>query len=204
MSGLQGIMHFVELLNKFGSVKRVLYPKGENRPENDIEHSYRLAMLAWYILETEELNLDRDLVINYALIHDLVEVYAGDTYIYSTNKKFIKSKKEREHQASLRLKKEFPEIKKFHQLIAQYERREDQESKFVYALDKIEPVLTIYSDNGRMWKLHNVTLSMLINAKKDKVTESAIIEKYFNELVSILKKEESTLFSHVKEHNHKR
>jgi len=79
-----------------------------------------------------------------------------------------------------------------HQCI--YEKRGDEESRFVYALDKIQPVLNIYTDGGRTWREIGITIQMLIDAKKDKVALSPEVEECFEDLVSLLKKEEKHLF----------
>ncbi len=192
---LDEIIKFVEIQNAFRRVERVMYANGTDRLENDSEHSYNLAMLAWYIVDTEKLDLDKDLVIRYALIHDLAEVYAGDTYIYSDDKDYLESKIVREHEALERLKQEFPSGKDIFSLVEQYERREDHESRFVYALDKIQPVIHIYLDHGgRMWREKNVTLDMLVAHKQGKVALSPEIEPYWNELVAILKENEKEIF----------
>ncbi len=127
-------------------------------------------------------------------MHDFVEVYAGDTYIYSTNQEELDSKEEREKKAAERLQKELPEFKDLHKLINIYEKRGDEESRFVYALDKIQPVLNIYTDGGRTWKEKGITIKMLVDHKKDKVALSPEIASCFEELVALLKKEEKQLF----------
>lgn len=189
------LINFTKLLNKFRSVERVLLVNEKERNENDVEHSYYLAMLAWYVISTNKLDLNLDLVIKYALVHDFVEVYAGDTYIYSSDKEHLESKEQREKEAAEQLQKNFPEFNDLHQLIEGYEKREDKESRFVYALDKIQPVLNIYTDKGRTWKLQKVGLQMLIEHKKDKVSVSREVEEYFKALVELLKKEEKDLFN---------
>ena len=63
--------------------------------------------------------------------------------------------------------KEFKEFDDLHILIEQYEKKQDAESRFVYALDKIQPVLNIYTDNGRTWREKNITLQMIIDNKKE-------------------------------------
>ena len=131
-------------------------------------------------------------------MHDLVEVYAGDTYFYSTDEAHVAGKHEREEDARQRIEKEFPEFADLHIVISEYEKRKDPESRFVYALDKIQPVVNIYLDNGRLWKERHVTLAMLIEKKKDKVLLSPEIEEYFNELVVILKEKEAELFLDAK------
>lgn len=191
---LNRLLIFAKLIGELQAVERVIRVRGSDRWENDVEHSYSLAMLAWYILDTENLPLDRDRVFRYALAHDLVEVYAGDTYIYSEDQAFIASKPERERLAAERLIAEFPEVPEMHAAISGYVKKEDAESRFVYALDKIEPVLKIYLDAGETWKKKGVTLDMLYESKKDKVAFSPEIQPYFDELMLLLRKEEKMLF----------
>ena len=191
---LLGILSIVRLLNQFRLVERSVRVNNAERFENDVEHSYNLAFLAWYIIADNKLDLDRDLVLKYSLIHDLVEVYAGDTYLFTTNEEERSTKVQRETDAALRLKQEIPEFAELHELIKRYEEREDKESRFVYALDKIQPMLNIYTDNGRTRKETAVTVDMLIEYKKEKVAISPEIEIYFNELIELLRDEEERLF----------
>jgi len=191
---LDKLLQFARTLNVFQSVERVIRVKDQDRWENDMEHSYHLAMLAWYIVDSEKLPLDREKIFRYALAHDLVEVYAGDTYIYSEDASFIESKPERERQAAERLALEFPEIPEIHAAIRGYVSKEDAESRFVYALDKIEPLVKMYLDGGRTWKEKDVTLDMVYDIKKNKVAISPEIQKYFDEFMILLRGEEATLF----------
>lgn len=190
---LSGILNIVRLLNQFRLVERSMRVNNAERFENDVEHSYSLAFLAWYIIADTKLDLDRDLVLKYALIHDLVEVYAGDTY-FAADEEERGTKVQKEKDAALRLEKEIPEFAELHELIEQYEAREDKESRFVYALDKIQPMLNIYTDGGRTWKEKGVTIDMLVEHKKEKVAVSPEIEVYFNDLIAILREEEKVLF----------
>lgn len=181
------ILKFIQLTHKLQQVRRTIHVKDEDRKENDLEHSYQLAMLAWYILSKNTFNLDKDLVIKYALTHDLVEAYAGDTFIF--DKESIETKHIREQEAQKKLQEEFSDFEDMNILIQNYEDRKDDESKFVYALDKIIPMLNIYLDNGRTWKKNKITLEMLVEAKKNKVSLSPECNKYFEELVDILSKQ---------------
>lgn len=194
MKTLTNLLSFTKLLNELQTVERVIRVRGSERWENDQEHSYVLAMLAWYILDTGNFALDRDKVFRYALAHDLVEVYAGDTYIYTEDAALLASKPERERLAAERLLAEFPEIPEMHAAISGYVAKEDAESRFVYALDKIEPVLKVYLDGGRTWKEKNITLDMLYQHKKDKVALSPEIKPYFDEVMDLLRREEKELF----------
>lgn len=181
-------------MHKFRSIERSLLVRNSERSENDVEHSYSLAMLAWYLNETYQINLDSDKLFKYALAHDLVEVYAGDTYFYHNNDQVLKDKLQKELEAAHKIKEEFPDFLELHKIIEQYESRADAESKFIYALDKMEPVLNIYLDKGRTWRKNNVTLEMLETAKTSKVSIDPTINKIFKELVQKLKEEESELF----------
>src|SRR3989338_8101045 len=193
-SNLQKILKFSTLLNQFRLVTRGVLVNGEDRFENDVEHSYMLAMLANYIISVENLKLDRDKVMSYCLVHDLVEAYAGDTYFYSSDNNHVNSKHKRESEALNQMRREFPEHENLWKIIEAYEAREDDEARFVYALDKVQPVIHIYLDGGKSWKKYNVKLEHLTEKKNDKIKVSPVIEKYWNEFLEILEKNKSTLF----------
>lgn len=190
------ILAFSEMLQTFQKVDRVVRVPGlPDRWENDTEHSYNLAMLAWYIVETDKLPLDANLVLKYAMIHDLVEVYAGDTYIYSTDAAHLASKHEREADAARQLTENFPEFQSMHGLIETYEKREDAESKFVYALDKLQPVIHIYLGEGVTWKEMGITLAMALENKIPKMKISPEVAECFDEFVVLLRAREQELFA---------
>jgi len=192
---LNKIINFVRLLNKFREVERVIHANGGDRFENDAEHSYQLSMLAWYIISSNNLDLDIDLVLKYSLAHDLVEVYAGDTYIYSKDKEVLESKNQREKESLKQIEQEFTEFSELFEIIKQYEKREDKESKFVYALDKIEPVLHLYTTGGKTWREKKVTIEMLEENKKEKIAVSPELVKCFDDLIKLLREEEKKLFN---------
>ncbi len=194
MPQISALNKFIQFLQDFGKVKRVVLIKDEKRRQNDAEHSFELAMLAWYIIESKKLKLNKNLAIQYALVHDLVEVYAGDTYLFTKDENHKNSQAKRERAAALKIKKRFPEFKNLHQLIKNYEGLKDEEGRFVYALDKVIPILNIYSDNGRTWRWKGVTLDMLVEAKRDKVVLSPPVAKYFWKLIKLIQKDEKKLF----------
>ncbi len=194
MAKLDNIFKFIKLTHDFQKIERVLWVTGQNRKENDVEHSYQLALCAWYIISTTKLPLDIDKAVKYGLLHDLVEVYAGDTDAFDPDKSVHESKAEREHQALQRLKVEFPEFPEMTELIDLYEKKSDEESKFIYALDKIIPPLNIYLDNGRTWNEKGITLQQIQENKKDKVKVSPEIDKYFEDLMELFESEKERLF----------
>jgi putative hydrolase of HD superfamily len=194
MTDIERLIEFVKFTNEFRKIERKIYATGHPHPENDSEHSFQLALVAWYIIDSKKLMLDISATIRYALAHDLVEIYAGDTFIYTKDLAEKESKKEREEKAAIRIRNEFPEFPELHNLIDDYEEKSDPESRFIYALDKILPVITIYLDGGKGWHEWHVPLEGLLESKTSKVALSPEIEKYFHELVEILKKDEEKLF----------
>ncbi|TXG99752.1 MAG: HD domain-containing protein [Candidatus Moraniibacteriota bacterium] len=191
---LEKLLQFTKLLDEFRAVERVVRVTGQARYENDTEHSYNLAMLAWYLVSSTKINLDQDKVIRYALVHDFLEVYAGDTYIYSENAALLASKHAREAAAIVKLRETLAEFPDLHATIDAYESRKDAESRFVYALDKIEPILHMYLDGGRTWKEEKVDLGKLYESKRDKVALSPEVKSYFDELMTLLQSKETELF----------
>jgi putative hydrolase of HD superfamily len=183
---IQRLIELQKLLLVFSQVDRRAHRQheGEFIPENDTEHSYNLAMTGWYLAQHFP-ELDKNLVIQYALVHDLVEIHAGDTYIYGT-KDELDSKAQREDDALKKLDAEWADFSDMSKSIHAYEHRLDAESKFVYALDKIMPIMLIYIHDGYTWKKEGVTVDMLYKAKIEKVTKSPEILPYFNELHELL------------------
>ena len=190
---IESILRFSKLLHGLQQVKRKIFANGEDRLENDAEHQYQLALMAWYIIDSEKLNLDKDLVIKYGLIHDFVEVYAGDTYFYGDRS----GKIEREKLAALKLLNEYPEFPNLHELIENYEGQIDEEARFIYALDKLLPIINIYVDEGRTWKEHGITRQMILENKTEKCAGHPCVKAYFEKFVVRLKDEEPDLFSSV-------
>lgn len=181
-------------MHEFQEVERIAPAPDGKRHENDAEHSYTLTMLSWYLIDTLKLDLDKELVTKYSLIHDLVEVHAGDTYIFEKDRS---GKEKREAEARATLARDFPDFKDLHIFIEQYEKREDKESKFVYALDKIAPMITIYLNrdgNETWWQKHGVTLSALREYKDEKAALSPELNTLYENLIDLFEKEKEILF----------
>jgi len=79
-------------------------------------------------------------------------------------------------------------------IIEDYEKRLDKESQFVYALDKVQPVIHIYFDDGMFWKKNKVKLENLLEKKNDKIRIAPVISKYWHEFVEVLDKNKAALF----------
>ncbi len=191
---LEKLLNFLKLSHAFQQIKRSIYATGEDRLENDAEHSYQLALVSWYLISSKKLDINVDLVIKYALCHDLVEAYAGDTPNFGIGIEMKKDKVEREKIALERLHFEFPEFEEIFHLIERYEERNDKESKFVYALDKLISSMNIYADKGRSWFKNNVSLEEMILNKRHRISEDSQLLMLFDEFVNLVRKDEVTLF----------
>jgi len=180
------LIELQKLLLEFSQVERKAHRKhGANYiAESDAEHSYNLAMTVWYLSKWFP-ELNRDEMMRIAMAHDLVEIYAGDTFIYASAEE-LATKKEREHAAYERLLGEWPEFDELFAAIKAYELRDTPEAKFVYALDKMMPILVVYINDGHSWKHNRLTVKMLRAVKDEKVNLSPEIVPYYDDLMDIL------------------
>jgi len=183
----------MQLLHAFQSVERVIYAPDLVRKENDVEHSYMLVMLCWYFLDVFKLDLDKCKILEYALVHDFIEVYAGDTFIFDTEGQ--KSKHEREEQARLRLADEFPEFKDMHARIEEYEKRKDPEAVFVHEVDKFIPLVTGYIQKGSMWKKLDMKPDELFANKRARITVNTEIRDLLEQFIQELESRPSDFFN---------
>lgn len=184
---LEKILDFVELTRLFRGVERDIFLMQEKRLENDTEHSYQLAIVSWYIAEIQGLNLNISKVIKYALVHDLVEVYAGDTPLYTATETYVQSKTDREKQALRKIEQKFPEFKELHTAIHAYEERDDPESRFVYTVDKLLPILSIYLEKGNAWKDKGISIEMIINKNASRISIVPEIKSYFDVMIRLMR-----------------
>lgn len=185
---LKRIIELHELLDSFAAIERVIHIKrrGKFELESDTEHSYNLAMTAWFIADHFP-EIDKDKVIKLGLVHDLVEIHAGDTFAFA-EQEHLDSKAAREAAAQKLLAEDWKDFPDLHAAIQEYEERETPEARFVYALDKLMPMFTIYLNEGRTWHEHNLSLDRLHNEKKHKVQVSPEISPYVDELYELLLK----------------
>lgn len=144
---------YTGLLIPFMKVRRNWpFPTEPERDETDGEHAFSLAMIALTIHERLQLGLNTGKISQYALVHDLVEAHAGDVSARVADQKAHLLKTDREHEAYMIIKKQFevsaPWIPR---LIEAYESRADEESKFVYVVDKCIGALTCMAGDGARW-----------------------------------------------------
>ena len=159
---LERQFEFLLELDKEKNIDRQTYLADGKRKENDAEHAWHMAVMALVLSEYSNENIDILRTVSMILIHDVVEIYAGDTYAYDEEGK--KDQKERETNAADRLFSLLPEDQgvKFRQLWNELEERKTPESKFANTLDTVQPSMLNNASEGRSWKEHKVTVSGLM------------------------------------------
>lgn len=189
-TSIEHLLQFTSFSHKIRNVKRSMWVKGEEGLENDSEHSFQLAIIAMFVIQENNLPLDINKCMCMAIVHDVLEVHSGDTHIFGTYSD-IKSKAQREQAAIKQLKTDWPNLTLMHELIEEYELKKTGEAKFVYALDKLIPMLNNYLDNGRNWKRENITIDQIIKAKEGKISVDPTIKEYYNMILGLIQNKPS-------------
>ena len=154
-------LEFVLEIDKVKNVFRQTHLSNNGRNENDAEHSWHMAIMAYLLKEYANNDVDIAKVMLMCLIHDIVEIDSGDTYAYDTES--LKTQKAREDAAKKRIFSLLPEdqAQEFIQLFDEFEAYETAESKFAHAMDNIQPLILNDSNNGADWQKHNVTVEQI-------------------------------------------
>lgn len=172
-----------QMVADFASVVRVPQLADKGRAENDVEHSYGLALTAWFLSTHIAPELDQSKILKYALAHDLVELHAGDTFVFG-DQAALDSKSDREDDAINKLAvdwTDFPDIATF---ARDYKNKSDEEAKFVYAVDKLLPVLMInLGEKDAFWNRHKISYNDQAEEKRDKVRTSKYVSPYYELLM---------------------
>ncbi|EFC86740.1 HD domain-containing protein [Parafrankia sp. EUN1f] len=160
---------FLIEIDKLKSVLRHSNLVDLSRRENDAEHSWHLAMFSVVLAEYAAYEVDEARVLRMLLIHDLVEVYAGDTFIYDYAA--AADQEERERAAAERLFPQLPDEQAaaLRSLWNEFEQRQTPEARFARALDRVQPLLLNFHTQGSTWRPHKVT-------RADILRHRAIIE----------------------------
>ncbi|MCR4688389.1 MAG: HD domain-containing protein [Saccharofermentans sp.] len=143
-------------IDKEKNVFRQTHLSGHGRNENDAEHAWHMAIMAYLLKEYSNEPVDISKVMIMCLIHDIVEIDAGDTYAYDTEG--LATQKAREDAAKERIFSILPEDQKeeFTRLFDEFEECRTAESKFAHAMDNFQPLILNNSNGGGDWKQHNV------------------------------------------------
>jgi putative hydrolase of HD superfamily len=151
------------LVSDLSLIDRNHHVLGSERQENDIEHSFTVALLCWYIHGHYDIALDLNKLFKYAFVHDFAERYAGDTNTFAS-KADRQKKVELEAASVARLTKEFAEFDDMVQALRAYEAKADEEALFVWTVDKMQALILGDLDDWRPYK--NINLDFDTFSKK--------------------------------------
>ena len=170
-------------IDKLKNIYRQTHLSGYIRNENDAEHSWHMAMMAYLFKEYANEEIDIAKVMLMCLIHDIVEIDAGDTYAYDPVA--TKTKKEREEKAKNRIFSILPEdqARELMALFDEFEAYETAESKFAHAMDNLQPLMLNNCNDGKDWRKHNVTSEQVYSRQSKTKSGSEKVFEVVDEII---------------------
>lgn len=154
-------LSFALELDKAKNIFRQTHLSGHGRRENDAEHSWHMALMAYLLREYANEPVDIARVMLLCLLHDVVEIDAGDTYAY--DEAGLQTQKAREDAAKARIFSLLPaeQAAEFTALFDEFEANETAEARFAHAMDNLQPLLLNHSNGGSDWREHGVTAAQV-------------------------------------------
>jgi len=180
---LERQMEFIVEMDKTKQIVRQTYLADGSRKENDAEHAWHLAMMAYLLREYANKEIDIAKTMIMVLIHDLVEIDAGDTYAY--DEKGNQDKREREVKAAERIFSILPpdQAQELRALWEEFETGETPEAKFAHTLDHVQPLLLNHASDGKSWKEHQVVQKQILKRNEHTKDGSQVLWEYAKKLI---------------------
>lgn len=178
-------LDFALEIDKEKNILRQTHLSGHGRNENDAEHAWHMAIMAYLLREYSNEPVDITRVMLMCLIHDVVEIDAGDTYAYDEEGK--KTQKAREEAAKERIYSLLPEDQKeeLAAIFDEFEESKTPESKFAHAMDNLQPLMLNNSNDGGDWREHGVSAKQ-VYGRQSRTKEGS--EKLYEVTDQIIKK----------------
>ena len=178
-------LDFALEIDKEKNILRQTHFSGHGRNENDAEHAWHMAIMAYLLREYSNEPVDITRVMLMCLIHDVVEIDAGDTYAYDEEGK--KTQKAREEAAKERIYSLLPEDQKeeLAAIFDEFEESKTPESKFAHAMDNLQPLMLNNSNDGGDWREHGVSAKQ-VYGRQSRTKEGS--EKLYEVTDQIIKK----------------
>ena len=172
MESIEKILNFIVEIEKLKGIQRKTRPVGLDRYENSAEHSWHICLCALMLKEYANEKIDIDRVIKMLLIHDLGEIDAGDTIVYSSQTKAVKAK---EREGVKRVLSFLPEEQSQQYLLLwdEFEAGETSDSKYAKAIDRIPPLLHNIHGKGHSWAENNITLDKVLTLNSAHITQGS-------------------------------
>ena len=169
---LQKQIDFIVKIDEEKNILRQTHLSHHGRRENDAEHAWHMAIMAYLLQEYANQEVDIGRVMILCLIHDIVEIEAGDTYAYDEEAK--KTQAERERKAAEHLFAMLPEdqCRMMHELFDEFEHGDTPEARFARAMDNFQPLLLNDANQGESWMEHDVARSS-IDARQKKTADGS-------------------------------
>lgn len=163
MTDFEKQLAFIMELDKIKKIGRQTYLSDASRKENDAEHSWHLALMAFVLADYANEKIDVLKTMKMVLLHDVIEIDAGDTYAYDVEGN--KTKRERELKAADRIFGLLPaaQAAEYRGLWDEFEAMETAEAKFANMLDKVQPLLLNDASGGKSWAEHGVKKSQVMS-----------------------------------------
>lgn len=178
MSRIEQQFDFIREIDKEKLIERQTYISSGERKENDSEHAWHLAMMTILLSEYSNEPIDVLRTVTMVLLHDIVEIDAGDTYAYDETAAL--DKREREQTAADRIFALLPEDQavKLRGIWEEYEARETPEAKFAHTMDNIQPTMLNNATDGRAWEEHGVHLHQIMKRNERTDEGSHVLWNY--------------------------
>lgn len=178
MARLQRQIDFILEIDKEKNILRQTHLSGHGRREDDAEHAWHMAVMAFLLQEYSNEKVDIGRVMIMCLIHDIVEIDAGDTYAYDA--KGLMTQKSREEKAKERIFSLLPADQKevMQGLFDEFEAWETPESRFAHAMDNFQPLLLNRSNGGGDWEQHQVSASQVLGRQTKTMLGSEVLGRY--------------------------
>lgn len=169
---------FIREIDKEKFIGRQTYLTDAKRKENDAEHAWHMAIMTILLSEYANEKIDVLKTVSMLLIHDIVEIDAGDTFAYDEEAK--KTQRQREEKAAERIFGLLPQDQKekFLALWEEFEARETPESRFARAMDNIQPVMLNAAAEGKSWEEHSVKLEQILKRNQFTADGSKLLWEY--------------------------
>ena len=163
---LRSQLEFITRLDELKSVIRRNYLADGSRRENSAEHSWHVAMMAWVCADQADEPVDIERAVRLLLLHDVVEIEAGDTYIYDIEGR--RDQEEREQAAAKQLFGLLPaeQAAEYLALWNEYEARQTPEARYAKAIDSLLPLLQTTANKGAFWVKFGIRREQVLDAKR--------------------------------------
>ena len=180
---LQKQLTFALEIDKAKNIFRQTHLSGHGRRENDAEHSWHMAVMAYLLREHSNEEVDIAKVMLMCLLHDIVEIEAGDTYAYDAEG--LKTQKERENAAKEKIYSLLPEDQKkeLMGIVDEFDAYATAEAKFAHAMDNLQPLMLNHSNDGGDWREHKVTAKQVYGRQEKTRLGSEVLYQATDEIL---------------------